>query len=97
MPAKPRNPEIIPPRRTLLGKQVGRTLRVRGTFVRKGSRSAKGRIYPTVLIRNIRETDSGELLADHLWFNCGNVWKTARLQPGDIVEFWARSIEYRTG
>ena len=62
-----------------------------------GIRQAAGRSYPTVLIRDVRDADSGAVLANHLWFNRGRIWKKTRLTPGDTVEFEARAIEYRTG
>ncbi len=56
-----------------------------------------GHSFPTVLVRNVRDAESGELLADHLWFNRGNIWRHIGPRPGDRVQFIARAVEYRTG
>ena len=89
--------QVISPSRRRLEARVGQKIRVTAVYVRIGIRQAGGRSYPTVLVRNVRDADSGRLLADHLWFNRGSIWKKTRLRLGDTVEFEARAIEYRTG
>jgi hypothetical protein len=89
---------VLAPTRDVLGARLGQTLQVVAIYARTGARTAGSRIYPTILLRDIREVGSGgERLADHLWFNQGSVWRNARLVPGDVVTFAARVIEYRTG
>ena len=90
-------PTIIPPQRSALRKREGQTFQVTAVFARKGKRTGNGHIYPTVLIKNIQDAASGELLADHLWFNAGKIWPSTHLRSGDTVQFVARAIEYRTG
>ena len=88
---------VLRPQRRALEARAGQTLRVTAEFVRKGARTAGRHTYSTVLVRDVREVPSGVLLADHLWFTCGNTWAKAALVPGDLVTFKARPIEYRTG
>ena len=90
-------PKTIPPQRSSLRKREGQTFQVTAVFAREGERTTNGRTYPTILIEDVRDALSGELVADHLWFNAGEIWRRARLRSGDIVQFVARSIEYRTG
>jgi hypothetical protein len=89
--------DIVAPRRTALQAREGQTIEVTAVFSRNGTRTAKTRTYQTVLLLNIRDADTGELLTDHLWFNAGNIWKKAGLRSDDTVRFEARVIEYRTG
>ena len=104
--------KAIAPRRTALQEREGKTLQVTAVFVRNGKRdrrtlkvrdqnhsirTAKRRTHQTVLIQNVRDADSGEFLADHLWFNAGSTWQKSQLQSGDRVRFQSRVIEYRTG
>ena len=88
---------VLAPTRDVLGARLGQTLQVVAVYARTGARQARSRIYPTILLRDVREVGTGERLADHLWFNQGSVWRNARLEPGDVVTFAARVIEYHTG
>jgi len=86
--------------REALKKLVGQTVRVTAVFKREGLKECKNgkvRIKKTVLITNIRDVESGDILAGHMWFNRGNTWEKLDLHRGDLVEFAARSIEYRKG
>ena len=87
----------IAPRRTALQTREGQTIKVTAKFSRNGTRAAKTRSYQTVLLLDVRDADTGELLTDHLWFNAGNTWKKTEIGPDDTVQFEARVIEYRTG
>ena len=88
---------VLGPSRATLESCVGRRIRVTAVFVAVGKRKALTDPRLTVLVRDVRDADSGEALTDHLWFNRGSVWKAANLTPGDLICFNARSIEYRTG
>lgn len=88
---------VIQPERTALGAHAGRRMLARAKYVRTGTRVAFGRSFLTVLLEDVREAATGDLLADHLWFNRGAVWRSVGLMAGDIVELEARPIEYRTG
>ncbi len=76
---------------------AGATIRVTAVYVRAGNRRDSGLLDTTVLVREVRDAETGTLLADHLWFNRGKVWRTLGLEGGDVVSFQARPIEYRTG
>lgn len=88
---------LVAPSRDPLRIRVGQTIRVTATYARMGTRQARNSDYPTVLVREVREAESGALLTDHLWFNGGRIWQRAALVPGHVVRFAARVIEYRTG
>jgi hypothetical protein len=88
---------VLAPTRNALGARIGQTLHVVAVFARTGTRRSGSHIYPTILLRDVRDAGSGERLADHLWFNQGSVWRKAALIPGDVVSFEARVIEYHTG
>lgn len=88
---------VLAPTRVRLKANAGRKIAVVGIYVGMGTRRVGQRPHRTILIRDVRDASTGELLADHLWFNRGKVWRRAMLRPGDAVEFEARSIEYRPG
>lgn len=88
---------IAAPTRGCLAQQVGQTLRVRAVYARTGTRKVGHRSYPTVLLVDVRDVETGALLTDHLWFNRGGLWQRVSPVQGDVVTFEARVIEYRTG
>ena len=89
--------EVTGPGRVALQARFGERVRVTAVYVRCGTRTVRGRSHATVLLRDVRDAETGALLADHLWFNRGKLWRRAALAPGDVVTFCARPIEYRTG
>jgi hypothetical protein len=89
--------KVLAPNRAELEAFAGRKVEVEAVYVRTGIRTLNGRSFDTVLLRDVRSTQSGAVLADHLWFNRGRIWRRAGLRSGDVVRFEARSIEYRTG
>ena len=88
---------VLAPSRVRLEASVGQKLTVVAIYWGMGTRRVGRREFRTVLIREVREASTGALLTDHLWFNRGNTWRKAGLLPGDMIEFEARSIEYRPG
>ena len=88
---------IIGPSRQPLEARAGSRVNVTAIYARVGARYVTGRGTETVLIRDVRDADTGVLLADHLWFNRGRIWRNIGLIPGDAIVFSARPIEYRTG
>ena len=88
---------VLAPSRQVMGSRLGQAITVTAIYSRTGTRRNGSRDYPTVLIRNVRDAVTGELLTDHLWFNRGAVWRKAQLVEGDVVRFEARVIEYHTG
>lgn len=89
--------KVIGPSRLPLEAKAGARVNVTAIYCRVGARSAMGRDRDTVLVREVRDADTGALLADHLWFNRGKTWRNLGLLPGDVVSFSARPMEYRTG
>ena len=83
--------------RTALKERIGQTLQVRAIFERNGFRNSPDKVCRTVLVKNIRECESGEILTGHLWFEMEKPWKKLGLAKGDMVEFTARATEYRKG
>lgn len=88
---------VLAPNRKPLEAKAGGRIRVTDVYVRAGDRRDTGAHHGTVLVRDVRDAESGALLADHLWFNRGEVWRHAGLVAGDVISFQARPIEYRTG
>ena len=88
---------VLAPSRAPLEAKAGGRILVIAVYVRAGTKNAAGHPHGTVLIRDVRNLDTGELLTDHLWFNRGKVWRNVGLVPGDVVSFQSRPIEYRTG
>ena len=88
---------IVGPSRQPLEARAGARVNVTAIFSRLGAREAFGEGKETVLLVDVRDADTGELLTDHLWFNRGRIWRNAGLIPGDTIAFSARPIEYRTG
>lgn len=89
--------KVIGPSRLPLEARAGARVHVTAIYSRVGAREAMGRGQETVLVRNVQDAETGLLLADHIWFNRGKVWRNIGLVPGDSVDFCARPIEYRTG
>lgn len=85
------------PSRDRLAMKAGSLLHVIATYARCGERRAANNASETVLLRDVRDAETGELLADHMWFNRGRLWRSLDLRAGDRVEFYSRAIEYRTG
>lgn len=79
-----------------LKKLYGRRLRFEALVERFGSKSSfRGPPVETVLLRDVRRIDTGELVTDHLWWARGK-WAEA-LEPGQVIEFDARVDSYLKG
>lgn len=88
---------VSSPTRVALEAKAGAHIQVIATFLRVGARRSSGAPDRTVLVRDVRDATTGELLSDHLWFNRGQTRWKANLRAGDVITFVARSIEYRSG
>jgi hypothetical protein len=82
--------------RTALQARDGQQCRYRATVGRFGSRRVAG-AYPvrTVLLLDVVDVETGEVVADHLWMTAGR-WSAA-LRIGDQVEFDATAAPYQRG
>lgn len=67
-----------------------------GTFVRFGIKRGFKGPERTVLLKDVKD-ETGEVVADHLWFNLTQGFDSLNLIEGDEVEFDARAKEYVKG
>ena len=67
-----------------------------GTFERFGTKTEFGYLKETVLLLNIKNP-SGQIVADHLWFNRTKGFKSLHLSEGDVLQFDARVKPYVKG
>jgi len=81
--------------RKVLGERRGERFEVTATVERFGHRNGYRGPEETVLLRDVRDATTGELLTDHLWFTVGK-W-AADLQPGGRIRFTARATPYEKG
>lgn len=68
-----------------------------GTFERTGKKHGYKGDLKTILLLNIRDAETNELVTDHLWFNFTKGFYEANLQEGDEVQFEARVEDYVKG
>ncbi len=57
--------------------------------------SYRGEPIPTILLKNVKVTDTNELVTGHLWFSKGKSWSICT--PGSKVTFYARVTPYEKG
>lgn len=77
-----------------LKKLDGQRLRFRAKVERFGEKNGYMGTLPTILLTNVFELTSGQVVTDHLWFTRGKTWQC---EVGDIVEFDARVGSYEKG
>lgn len=76
----------------------GQRLRFRATVERFGKKTNwNGYPEPTILFKDVRRADTGQIMTDHIWFVARKTITALNLQPGDTVEFEARVGEYIKG
>ncbi len=82
-----------------LGELEQQRMHFRGFFERYGSKNAfRGDPLTTLLLRDICLAETGEWIADHLWFTETKGFKAVGpLKEGDCIEFDARVTRYRKG
>jgi hypothetical protein len=86
------------PMRKALAKDEGLRKKFRAIFTRFGKKvNFKGYSEMTVLLTKIVEAETGNLVADHLWFGYTAGFEKAHLTEGVTVEFEARVKEYAKG
>jgi len=66
------------------------------TFERMGTKSSFGHPKPTMLFKDVRN-QTGEIVAEHLWFNYTKGFMELDLQVGNVVQFDARVKAYEKG
>ena len=81
-----------------LAKEEGSRRKFTGIFSRFGKKTNfKGYSEETLLLTNIIDTSTNQIVADHIWFTLTKGFEILQLTPNDIVEFEARIKEYSKG
>lgn len=84
--------------RKLLAKEDGERKKFRAVFTRFGKKvNYKGYSETTVLLTIIKDDETNELVADHIWFSYTSGFEKAGLSEGALIEFEARIKEYTKG
>jgi hypothetical protein len=84
--------------RKKLAAENGERKKFRAIFTRFGKKvNYKGYSETTVLLTNIADVETGNVVADHLWFSYTAGFESANLKEGATVEFEARVKEYSKG
>jgi hypothetical protein len=84
--------------REQLSKQNGERKKFTAVFERIGKKIGyQGYAEETVLLKNIVDPDSGNIVADHLWFSYTKGFQDVTLTEGARIEFEARVKEYSKG
>ena len=71
--------------------------RFRGTFVRAGMKNGYKGMLPTIMLKNVENIETKEIVTEHLWFNLTKGFSALDLKEGEIVEFDARVKSYTKG
>lgn len=81
-----------------LKKNVGDRKTFRAMFVRTGKKTGfRGYSEETILLKDVRDAETGQLLTDHVWLNLTESFLAARITEGTTVEFDARVKAYKKG
>jgi hypothetical protein len=81
-----------------LSKQNGERKKFTAVFDRLGKKTGyQGYAEETVLLKNVVDPDSGNIVADHLWFGYTKGFQDVVLTAGTCIEFEARVKEYSKG
>jgi hypothetical protein len=57
----------------------------------------RGSVEDTILLKEVRISETGELATDHIWFTIGKTIDNLELKEGDKIQFEARIGEYLKG
>lgn len=85
--------------RKQLGKIDGQRKTFRATVERFGTKPAwnSPEPDPTILLKNVLDVETDQVVTDHLWFNLTKGFAACDLHPGDTVQFDARVKGYTKG
>jgi hypothetical protein len=84
--------------RKKLAEEVGVRKKFRGVFARYGKKvNYKGYSEETVLVEQIVDAETGQVMCDHIWFNLTKSFEKLNLTSGDVLQFDARIKEYQKG
>jgi hypothetical protein len=81
-----------------LAAQAGVRKKFRAVFSRIGKKTNfKGYSEDTILLKDVCEADTNNLVTDHLWFRYTQSFEKIVLTEGTMLEFEARVKEYSKG
>ena len=81
-----------------LAKQEGVRKKFTATFSRIGKKkNFNGFSEDTILLTDVRDSESGEVIADHIWFAYSRTFEKAKISIGMRVSFEARVKQYTKG
>lgn len=84
--------------RKKLAEEVGIRKKFKGVFARYGKKvNYKGYSEETVLVEQIVDAETNQLMCDHLWFSLTKGFEKLNLTNGDVLQFDARIKEYKKG
>ncbi|MFZ6012780.1 MAG: hypothetical protein ACOYXT_20715 [Bacteroidota bacterium] len=84
--------------RKRLAPQEGQRKKFKAVFTRFGKKvNFKGYSETTLLLSNITDAETNEIVADHVWFTYTSSFEKADLVEGESIEFEARVKEYSKG
>lgn len=84
--------------RKKLAEDVGTRKKFRGVFARYGKKvNYKGYSEETVLVEQIVDAETNQVMCDHLWFSLTKGFEKLNLISGDVLQFDARIKEYTKG
>lgn len=84
--------------RIKLAEQKGVRKKFSATFSRIGKKTNfKGYLEETILLKNVKDLESNEMVTDHIWFTYTKGFEKIHLQEGTLLEFEARVKEYKKG
>lgn len=74
-------------------------MRFQGTFARYGTKTGwRGAILRTLLLTDVTDIQTGEVVTTHLWFNLTKGFKVlGELTKGDLIAFDGRVDTYEKG
>ena len=84
--------------RKKLAEKEGERRKFSAVFSRIGKKTNyNGYSEETILLKNITDVDTHEVVADHVWFSYSKSFQQVPLIEGVNVEFEARVKEYKKG
>ncbi len=84
--------------RKALALEQDKRKKFKATFERLGKKTNyKGYSENTILLKNVIDLETNQVVADHLWFSYTKGFEALSLTQGVVLEFEARVKEYKKG
>ena len=84
--------------RKQLAAEAGNRKKFKATFNRLGKKmNFKGYSEDTILLKNVIDIETNQLVTDHIWFNYTKGFEKISFKEGVQIEFEARIKEYKKG